>query len=489
MTHRKDHKMFGFLKNKDKVETVENRDITTDVNNSDMSDKTLNQIPDDTNTARDIAGSTAEDSIADKPSDIWDLGVPKIDTGNDGSLISETRGGFIIRPEDFGPLQSFVEDASITDIDYNGSDLWLTDIDNRHWKENVEGVTPFFIRRLAQDIANAESKEFNQKNPSLEAETEDLRVSVMHSSAAQTGTTMCIRKTPKTERIKEKKAIEEEYCSVEVLSLLANCIKAHMNIVICGEPRAGKTECAKFISGYIPAHERVITIEDVMEWHYKSLHPTSDVIEIKVNDDFTYSDGIIASLKQNPTWLMIAETRGEEVKNLIQGFTTGVHGITTLHTDDVRKIPERIVNMSNTSATASRVENNVYEFVDVGIFISMHANSDGSRSRLIDQVAFFSEDNGNKKCTVAIEGGHPYRAVLPEKIAKKFSLAGIDNPFASREVDARLKEQGYSLTENDKILREAAESMIIKAGEKNGSFDQSAEEYVSSVHHEYAADF
>lgn len=376
---------------------------------------------------------------------LWELDNSLIEVQEKGESIQENNKGFTVKAEDFGPLMEYVKDETITDIDFNGTSLWITDIYNRHWKDTKLNISSAFIRRLAQTIANSDAKEFNQKHPCLEAETDDLRISILHNSVAQTGTTLCIRKTPKKERIKEKEAIENNYCSYEVLSLLANCIKAHMNIVICGEPRAGKTECAKFISGFIPRGERVITIEDVMEWHYKALHPDADVIEMKVNSDFDYSDGIIASLKQNPRWLMIAETRGKEVKNLIQSFTTGVNGITTLHTDDVRKIPSRIVNMADDSLTAKRMENNVYEFVDVGILISMVPNKDGGFDRRIDEIAFFSNDNENNKCCVMVEGGDIYRATIPDKIKSKFKLAGIKNIYDSELIKEHLKQQGYNL--------------------------------------------
>lgn len=382
--------------------------------------------------------------------DIWTLDETVIATAEAGENITENNKGFVLKPEYFGPLREYVEDTDITDIDFNGTDLWITDINNRHWKDEKLDISPQFIRRLAQNIANSESKEFNQKNPVMEAETEDLRISIVHNSIAQTGTTMCIRKTPKTERITERKALESAYCTLTTLSLIVNCIKAHMNIIICGEPRAGKTECAKFISGFIKNGERVITIEDVLEWHYKALHPTADVIEMKVNNDFTYSDGIVASLKQNPVWIMIAETRGKEVKNLIQSFTTGVNGITTLHTDDVRKVPSRIVNMADDSLTAERMENNVYEFVDVALFISMSPDGNGGQKRIIDQVAFFTNENDNNRCEMVIEGGMLFKPNnIPQKILKKFKLAGVEDIYANEDVVNNLVKQGYDLTEKD----------------------------------------
>lgn len=414
------------------------------------------------NIKQNIEESTSSENI-------WAM-EQLIETSESGEDIRENNKGFTIKPKDFGVLEPFVSDPYVTDIDFNGKDLWTIDQSNKKVRHDEVKVDPAFIRCLAQNIANAEAREFNQQCPGLEAETEDLRISIIHNSVAQTGTTICIRKTPIVQRIIEKNAIENGYCTREILALLINCVKAHMNIIICGEPRAGKTECAKLISGYIPNTERVITIEDVQEWHYKTLHPDSDCIEMKVNKVFNYSDGIIASLKQNPNWLMIAETRGEEVKNLLQGFTTGVKGITTLHTDDVRKIPERIVSMANDPVTAKRIEDNVYEFVDVGVYISMHSDGNGGQVRMIDQIAFFANDGGHI-CRLAVEGGNLFRATLPYKIQKKFKAAGIENPLQNDKVDEKLTEQGFKINPDERnIVFEYNDSLEQKTVEKyNGN--------------------
>ena len=259
---------------------------------------------------------------------------------------------------------------------------------------------------------------------------------------------ICIRKTAPFTRIVEREAIENSYCEREVMALLINCIKAHMNIIVCGEPRAGKTEVCKFLSRYIPNDERVITVEDTMEWRYRKLKPQRDCIEMKVGGKFTYEDGIIASLKQNPRWLMIAETRGNEVKNLIQGFSTGVHGMTTLHTDEVEKIPQRMVNMIDDSSIEQRFANNIYEFVDVGVLVSIHVDAEGNRKRRIDQVGFFAFDDEEPSCTYLVRGGRVIRKELKKSSRRKFSEAGIRDIYQNDELDKKLKSQGYDIKRN-----------------------------------------
>ena len=223
--------------------------------------------------------------------------------------------------EYFGPLWSFVASNEITDIDYNGKEIWLTNIFNERFRANQQFVTqymtPAFVEQFTQRIANVVSRQFNKRNPELEAETSELRVTILHESVAKSGRSISIRKTPPLIRLTAESAIAEKFCSEELLAVLINCVKTKMNITFCGMPGIGKTECVKFFSQFIPANERVITIEDTLEIRYAETNPGKDCIEMKVSEDvFGYSEAIKSCLRMNPKWIMLSEARSKEVKYL-----------------------------------------------------------------------------------------------------------------------------------------------------------------------------
>ena len=157
---------------------------------------------------------------------------------------------------------------------------------------------------------------------------------------------------------------------------------------------------AKFFSGFISPKERVITIEDTPEWHFKELHPQNDAVELRINDQMDYTGAIRTCLRLNPSWIMLSETRSSEVVYLIEGFSTGVRGITTLHTDDVRKIPDRMLNMAGNRRDARRFENDIYSFLDVGVLLSCREvrEPDGTVAirRYIDQICFLFPGGRNQ---------------------------------------------------------------------------------------------
>ncbi len=309
----------------------------------------------------------------------------------------------------FGPLYPMVADDFITDVDFNGGQVWLTDADNcRHLCEGL-AIDSAFVEQFTQRVANGVSKPFNKQSPILEAETDCLRITIVHESVALSGRCICIRKSLPYVRLSEDRMLADGYCSQQVLDLLLGFVHDKKNIVVVGEPGAGKTELCKFLSGYIPQEERVITIEDTPEWHYHSLHPTHDCVELQVGPQLDYTEAIKTCLRLNPKWMMLSESRSKEVVYLIEGFSTGVRGMTTLHASDVRRIPERMLNMAGGERDARRLENDIYSFVDVGILVRRAQVKDAAGvtkvQRFVDQVCVFSSDNGHNSCHMLVDAG------------------------------------------------------------------------------------
>lgn len=331
-------------------------------------------------------------------------------------------------PEHFGVFWKYIMIPSVTDIDYNGTHLWITDIVRGRYEAN-EYLSEQFISNFAHNISNCVNKQFNSANKILEADTKELRISIIHPTAAPSGISICIRKSPCLVRNSIQSLLEEGYCQENVLHLLLNCVRAKMNFVFGGEPGCGKTECAKFFMQFIPKEERVITIEDSLEIHYPELHPGADAVELRIGPGFSYTDAIKACLRQNPKWLILSEARSVEVTSLLEQWSTGVNGFTTIHLDDLRKLPDRIQNMMDNVNDAERMENRIYQYVNVGILIRAITMQDGRIYRFIDQLCFYSRENGRNKIYMIVKDGELVSQELPSDILKKMKLAGIENPF------------------------------------------------------------
>lgn len=342
-------------------------------------------------------------------------------------------------PEQFGVFWKYIRDPKVTDVDYNGSKLWITDLERgRYQAEDV--VTEQFLTTFIHNIANAVNKQFNNANRVLEADTKELRISIVHDSVAVSGTSVCIRKSPCLVRNTIQSMIDTRYCGEEILHLLINCVLAKMNFVFGGEPGSGKTECAKFFMQFIPPEERVITIEDSLEIHYTDINVGADAVEMRIAPGYSYTDAIKTSLRQNPVWLMLSEARSTEVTSLMEQWSTGLNGFTTIHLDDMSKLQDRILNMMNNVSDAERMENRIYDSVNIGILIRRAREPGGRTRRYIDQLCFYSRENLKNRIYMIVKDGKIVSRELPPEILKKFERVHIMDPFWCADFEKYKKE-------------------------------------------------
>lgn len=158
-------------------------------------------------------------------------------------------------------------------------------------------------------------------------------------------------------------------------------------------------------------------------------------MELRISPGFTYTDAIKACLRQNPRWLMLSEARSVEVTSLLEQWSTGVNGFTTIHLDDLRKLPDRIQNMMNNVNDADRMENRIYRYVNVGILIRRIERQDGTIYRYIDQLCFYSREGGENKIYMIMKDGEIVSEQLPQDILQKLKYAGINEPYVCKKFE------------------------------------------------------
>ncbi len=343
--------------------------------------------------------------------------------------MKDRNGNILDEERFFGPLYAYVVNDDVTDIDISGKNLWITDCSNqRSFISNIE-LEDEFIEQFTKRVSNIVSQPFHKMNPVLEAETETLRITIVHEDVCQGKRCICIRKSLPRVRLNSFNVISSGYMTAETLEFLKNCVKAGMNMVFAGNPGVGKTECARFLSNYIPKDMRVITIEDTPEWHYSKMNPDSDCVEITVGKNLDYTKAIKTCMRLNPKWMILSEARSVEVLSLIEGFSTGVKGMTTLHTDDVRNVPDRILNMAAQKRDEDRLLADIYTFVDIAVLIKRKEvrNEHGLNEvkRYVDQVAFFSREGKDNLIHMLVEDGVFYSDRIPMSLKKIFNDKGI----------------------------------------------------------------
>lgn len=330
----------------------------------------------------------------------------------------------------YGPFWPYIQDPEITDLNFDGQSLWVEHLQKGIYKtEDV--LDPEFVQNFCVRISNLVNFQLNQYDNVLEAESDILRISVIHPSVtSRDGYVVSIRKSPARCRLTEEKMRREGYCTEEILNFLKNCIRGRMNLVFCGQPGAGKTELLKYLTEYIPKEEKTMTIEDNLEIHYRELNSGANCVELKVEEGrFSYTKAIKTALRQNPQWVLLSEARSVEVKYLLECFSAGLNGMTTLHTDDVRKIPDRIQNMMQDYQAATRLENDIYSFINVGVLLRKKMMPSGRIRRYVDQICIFDRIGGKNVRQLLVEDGKILTREVKGNVKKKFLREGVEDPF------------------------------------------------------------
>lgn len=335
-------------------------------------------------------------------------------------------------------FKRLIENKDITDINWSSGSLWVDS--KERGRINVTEATGFiledsYIKRMAAKLSDMMKVQFNEYEPLLEAETDELRISILHEDVLDTGTSVSIRKTPSERQLSKDIMYSTNYCPERLDEFMEAAVKSGCNIIVCGLPGAGKTEYVKMLTEYINPKDRVITIEDNLEIRYAQINPGKDCVAMKVSDKFPYKKAIKASLRQFPKWIILSEARSTEVEELLESLSTGCYCMTTLHTDDVRKTPDRITNMSKNVN-----KNDIFSFIDIAIQIVRNKEQN---KWCIEQAAFISRWDETNKLTVFYENGVFVNTELPPDIQRKFNLHGQKNPLKADEVNSNEKEPIY----------------------------------------------
>lgn len=300
-------------------------------------------------------------------------------------IISETIGT--------GVIEEILKDPSITDVGYNGSQLIVeTNNEKFVYDTNVE-ISEDYIIRLVNKFANTNNKEFTPKNPIFDGRFENVRINAVHSqnTAPESGTTMSLR-VVRPQLILGKHNFKG-LAPMFMYDFFEAGANALSNMVISGTTGTGKTELHKLISSFIPFKDRILLIEDTPETFMKEMFADKDVYSWLTTEDLSVTKLIKAGLRNNPAWIMVTETRGQEAYEMIQAVLSGHSIITSLHAVDARAIPSRFVNMAKMGydfEEASLIDD-IMRYFNFGIHIE-RVEYEGQVVRYLQEVVEFTPD-------------------------------------------------------------------------------------------------
>ncbi|MDI6655650.1 MAG: ATPase, T2SS/T4P/T4SS family [Candidatus Hydrothermarchaeota archaeon] len=208
------------------------------------------------------------------------------------------------------------------------------------------------IKKIIQKIAEFSGRIVNDSDPLLDARLPDgSRVNATLSTVTPRGSTVTIRKF-RREPLTIADLIRYKTVSPKLAAFLWVAVEGlrtkPANILILGGAATGKTTTLNALSYFIPANERIISIEDTMEVSLKHRHwipmetrPPSTGTKNEVTMDALLKN----ALRMRPDRIIVGEVRGEEALTLFAAMNTGHDGCTaTIHANSAREGLARLQN-------------------------------------------------------------------------------------------------------------------------------------------------
>ncbi len=306
---------------------------------------------------------------------------------------------------DFGLFMPLLENDDITDISYsNGGQLWVKTLSKGVYPVKIEGINNEVVEKLAFQCSNVMGKTFNMAHPLLDAESAELRLNFVHDSIATNGIALLIRKTPAMIRLNKDKLVKEDYVSLKLHDFLITCVSGHCNILVSGETGSGKTEFIKYLASNIKEDEKIITIEDTLELHLDKIYPNRDIVAMKTNNIASYSDVLVACMRQNPRWILLSEVRSAEAVLAVRNSISSGHNIlSTIHSDKASSIPMRLYSLLESSQDIDQFVASMHRYIQLGVHIKGFFSKKYNRfQREITQVVEFYVDDTDNKAKVNV---------------------------------------------------------------------------------------
>jgi len=250
----------------------------------------------------------------------------------------------------FGPIQPLLEDPSVTEIMVNRADRVYVERLGKSIRTDVVFDNDDHVRRIIDRIIKPLGRRLDADSPLVDARLPDgSRVNAIIPPCAIAGACITIRKFSKS-RLGLDDLVKFGALTAPIAEFLKGCVEARLNIVVCGGTGSGKTTLLNALSGCIPDHERIVTIEDAAELKLHQDH----VITLEAKPANRDGSGEVSirelvrnALRMRPERIIVGECRGAEALDMLQAMNTGHDGsLTTLHANTPRDAISRIETMA-----------------------------------------------------------------------------------------------------------------------------------------------
>ena len=328
-------------------------------------------------------------------------------------------------------LKPLLDNQKITDISYNGQDIYYVDNDLGRLKSEIV-IDKQAAKDFVRQIANLSEKQFSFQNPKLDVSFGRYRFNAVHQSISRKNNEECIcfaiRIASSSLRFAQNNALD-----VNVKELLDVLINSNVSIVIGGLTGSGKTELQKYLVSRMKEYTRVIIIDNILELDQFVPEQDLDLNVWQVDekrDEASIQNLVKNALRSNPDWLIVAESRGKEMLEVLNSALTGHPIITTIHAFDISSMPirmARMVMMADQRTAFDDIYHDISYHMRFYIYLKRKYRSNGVVQRYISSIGYL---NGQTMEEIyGSDGKNKTISLLSEEATKLLDLSKVSSRF------------------------------------------------------------
>ncbi|WP_368344301.1 CpaF family protein [Pelagovum sp. HNIBRBA483] len=334
-----------------------------------------------------------------------------------------------------GPLEALLKDDTVNDILVNGPQQIFVERDGRLEMTDITFKDERHLLRIIDKIVSAVGRRVDESNPYVDARLADgSRFNAMVGPIAVDGSLVSIRKFKK-EKLGISDLVKFGAFSEEMAAYLQAAVSTRLNVIVSGGTGSGKTTTLNALSSFIDDAERILTIEDTAELQLQQTHVgrmESRPPNVEGKGAVTQRDCLRNALRMRPDRIIVGETRGEEVIDMLQAMNTGHDGsMTTIHANSARDGVSRLENMIAMAGIEMPIKAVRSQIASaVNLIVQASRLQDGSR-----RMVSITEITGMEGDVISMQEVFRFQRVglTPEnKIIGHFTATGVRSHFSER---------------------------------------------------------
>ena len=345
-----------------------------------------------------------------------------------------------------GPLESLLQNDNITEIMINGPHQIFIEQKGKLKLSGVRFYNNAHLMNIIERILTPLGRRVDESSPLVDARLSDgSRVNIIIPPLSLVGPAVTIRKFSK-KALSIHDLVGFGTLNDDMATFLEACVKARLNILVSGGTGSGKTTTLNVLSSFIPATDRIVTIEDAAELRLQQIHVVtleSRPANLEGHGAITIRDLVRNALRMRPDRIIVGEVRSGEALDMLQAMNTGHDGsLTTAHANTPRDVLSRLetmVLMAGMELPVRAVRTQVSSAID--LILQQSRIRDGSR-----KITYITEVQGMEGDTIILQDlfryvqdyidekgksvGHFESMGLLPQFMDKFQMNGIDLPPA-----------------------------------------------------------